>query len=40
MIAFEKPLCVVSKTALINSAFAAATVAALMAAALVMAGGR
>jgi hypothetical protein len=40
MIAFDKPLCVVSKAALINSAFADAAVAALTATSLVMAGGR
>jgi hypothetical protein len=40
MIAFEKPLCVVSKTALINSAFADAAVAALTATSLLMAADR
>ena len=40
MIAFDKPRRVVAKTALINSAFAGAAVAALTATSLVMAGGR
>jgi hypothetical protein len=39
MIAFDMPLCVVSKKALINSAFADAAVAALTATWLVIAGG-